>query len=200
MNGYRDFTQLREHEREGIDYVILHRRGTSGILVMAPHGGGIEPGTADIADAVAGREHAFYGFKGIKPGGNRILHISSNRFEEPLAVRMLETARRVVTIHGCREEAPLAWIGGRDRAGGEGIIARLQEAGFPARRCERAGLRGLQPNNLCNRGLSGTGVQLELSMGLRRMLFSDLGKRRLRLPTPLFHPFVQALQEALAKP
>ena len=198
MRAYRDFAQLREHEREGRDYVILHRRGKSGILVMAPHGGGIEPGTGDIASAVAGREHAFYGFKGIKPTGNRILHITSNRFEEPLALRMLRTAQRVVTIHGCREEAPLVWIGGRDTVGGEGIIARLEEAGIPACRCARTGLRGLRPDNLCNRGHSRAGIQLELSMGLRRTLFSDFGKRRLRLPTPLFHRFVRALRDGLA--
>jgi len=36
---------------------------------MAPHGGGIEPGTIDIADAIARSEYTFYAFQGIKKRG-----------------------------------------------------------------------------------------------------------------------------------
>ncbi len=71
----------------------LHRSGSSGILVMAPHGGGIEPGTGDIADGVAGQHHSFYCFKGIKKQGNRALHITSNRFDEPLAMAMVRGSK-----------------------------------------------------------------------------------------------------------
>ncbi len=49
-----------------LDYLILSRQGTSGIAVMAPHGGGIEPGTSEIANRVAGDEHAYYSFEGLK--------------------------------------------------------------------------------------------------------------------------------------
>ncbi len=49
-----------ENETKGKDYRIHLRHGKSGILVMAPHGGGIEPGTTEIADAVAGAERSFY--------------------------------------------------------------------------------------------------------------------------------------------
>jgi phage replication-related protein YjqB (UPF0714/DUF867 family) len=47
------------HEKEGRDYEVHQRKGASGIAVIAPHGGGIEPGTMDIADSVAGEEHTF---------------------------------------------------------------------------------------------------------------------------------------------
>ena len=50
---------------------------------MAPHGGGIEPGTTEIAEAVAGHEHTFYSFSGVKARGNSVLHITSSRFDEP---------------------------------------------------------------------------------------------------------------------
>lgn len=66
MDKYANYDDLKQHEKEGEDYVILSREGYSGIAVIAPHGGGIEPGTVDIADGIAGGRHSFYAFKGIK--------------------------------------------------------------------------------------------------------------------------------------
>ena len=193
MDPYRHFGQLQQHEQEGRDYTILHRVGSSGILLMAPHGGGIEPGTGDIADAVADQHHSFYCFKGIKKQGNRVLHIASNRFDEPLAMTMIRAATRVVTIHGCRDVEPIVWVGGRDLRQGDSIIHSLQAARIPAQRCDRPGLRGLHPHNVCNRGRSSAGVQLEISFGLRHMLFTDLFRRRIRCRTPLFYRLVDTL-------
>ena len=193
MDPYRHFGHLQPHEQEGLDYTILHRVGSSGILMMAPHGGGIEPGTGDIADAVAGRRHSFYCFKGIKKQGNRVLHITSNRFDEPLAMAMVREANWVVTLHGCRDVEPIVWVGGRDLRQGDRIIHDLQAAGIPAQRCHRPGLRGLDPHNLCNRGRSSAGVQLEISFGLRQMMFTNLYQRRIRCRTPLFYRMVDAL-------
>ena len=128
MTPYPNFAVLAQHEEEGFDYRILHRNGFSGVLVMAPHGGGIEPGTGDIADALAGSAHAFYCFKGLKKRGNRALHITSNRFDEPLAERMLKKTQWVLTIHGCREGAPLVWVGGRDLRRGDTEVRFATEA------------------------------------------------------------------------
>jgi phage replication-related protein YjqB (UPF0714/DUF867 family) len=55
----------------------------------------------------------------------------------------------------------------------------------------------LDPNNLCNRGRSGAGVQLEISLGLRRLLFADLQARATRKPTALFHRLVSVLRFSL---
>ena len=197
MTAYRNFAELAQHEKEGFDYLILHRCGPSGVLVMAPHAGGIEPGTGDMADALAGAEHAFYCFKGLKKSGNHILHITSNRFDEPLAVRLLGEAQWVLTVHGCRDAAPLVWVGGRDLRRGDTLIKALEGIGIPARRCEDPALRGLQPENICNRGRSRAGVQLEISRGLREMLFSNLFRRRLRHHTPLFDRFTTAVRGSL---
>ncbi|MCB2168482.1 MAG: poly-gamma-glutamate hydrolase family protein [Deltaproteobacteria bacterium] len=197
MDTYLHFDQLRKPEQEGMDYVILHRTGSSGILVMAPHAGGIEPGTGDIADAVAAQNHAFYCFKGIKKQGNRVLHISSNRFDEPLAMQRATEANWIVTFHGCRDVEPVVWVGGLALQRGDRIIESLQAAGFPARRCDRPGLRGLDPKNVCNRGRDAAGVQLEVSFGLRHLLFTDLFRRRIRSRTLLFYRFVETLAGCL---
>ena len=197
MPACRNFAQLRRQAREGIDYRVRHRAGNSGILVIAPHGGGIEPGTGRLADAVAGRQHAFFSFEGLRPSGNRALHITSHRFDEPRAERMLRTSHWILAIHGCRESAPVIWIGGRDSDRGKAFMRILRQAGMPARISERPSLSGQRPDNLCNRGRSGAGVQLELSLGLRRMLFSDLDRRCAGQATPVFHGLVVALQQCL---
>jgi len=194
---YSSFAELAQHEAQGFDFLIQQRSGISGILVMAPHGGGIEPGTGDIADALAGCEHAFYCFKGLKKSGNRGLHLTSTRFDEPLALQMLARARQVLTIHGCRDTAPVVWTGGRDLSRGEAVIAALKGIGIPAERCSDPTLCGLQPENVCNQGSSGAGIQLEISRGLREMLFDDLLRRRLRSRTPLFYRFVAAIRGGL---
>ena len=50
---YRDFEDLAQHETSGIDFRIRVRRATDAFAVVAPHGGGIEPGTSEIAEAIA---------------------------------------------------------------------------------------------------------------------------------------------------
>ena len=194
---YRSFAELAQHEHEGLDYRIRRHTGLSGILVMAPHGGGIEPGTGEIADALSGSEHAFYGFKGLKKRGNHILHIASTRFDEPLAVDMLKGSRWVLTIHGCRDRSPVVWVGGRYLLRGDTIINALEGIGIPARRCKAPGLCGLQPENICNRGRLEAGVQLEISRGLREMLFADRLHRPYRGRTPLFFRFTATARDCL---
>ena len=49
MGRYKAFRELKENERENKDYIIRFRTGHSGITIMAPHGGDIEPGTSEIA-------------------------------------------------------------------------------------------------------------------------------------------------------
>lgn len=66
MDKYANFIELAQNEREGEDYTILLRESNSKFAIIAPHGGGIEPGTLDLADAVASSDHTFYAFKGIK--------------------------------------------------------------------------------------------------------------------------------------
>jgi phage replication-related protein YjqB (UPF0714/DUF867 family) len=194
---YAGFAALAGAEVEGVDFVIIQRTGLSGMAVMAPHGGGIEPGTADIADAVAADRHTLYGFKGIKPAGNRVLHITSNRFDEPRAVRLAEAAAWVLTLHGCRGAEEIVWVGGRHMAFRAIFLHTLRRFGFQASASQQLGLRGLQPGNLCNRGRLGQGVQLEISAGLRRRLYLSIEYRRVRQRTPAFYRLVAALSAAI---
>jgi phage replication-related protein YjqB (UPF0714/DUF867 family) len=192
---YLSYAELRIHEREGKDFRIRLRRGSSHILVIAPHGGGIEPGTSEIADAVAGREHTFYAFEGLKPEKNRMLHIASTYFDEPTALHAVENARKILAIHGCKGYEEVIYVGGRDRFLKETTKKALRGAGFIIR--EHPHFQGEHPLNICNRSPDGMGVQLEITTGLRHSMFESLHTRRGRMrTTEMFGLLVLAIKEA----
>ena len=55
---YENFEELSQNETVGVDFRILARRARAAFDIVAPHGGGIEPGTSEIADAIAGEGSA----------------------------------------------------------------------------------------------------------------------------------------------
>jgi len=197
MYKYRDFNELKQYEKEGVDYVIQMRKGFSGIAIIAPHGGGIEPGTAEIADSVAASEHSFYCFRGIKETGNTDLHITSKNFDEPNGMRVAEEADFILTIHGCSGSQEFILIGGNDPAFRKRLTDAVTRAGFIAWDNPRWGLGGIKPENICNRGRSGQGGQIELSAGLRRKMFEDLARDAGGRKRPAFFVIVTAIRTSL---
>jgi phage replication-related protein YjqB (UPF0714/DUF867 family) len=196
---FADFAALARQQRSGIDYRVLARRAAPPFAIMAPHGGGIEAGTSEIADAVAGTRFSFHTLEGLKKDGNSVLHITSTRFDEPMCLIMLGHSAIVITIHGEESEAAgeRVFVGGLDVGLGAAIEAALTQAGFNAREHPEPGLQGREPANLCNRGTSQAGVQLELSKAVRRSMFQSLLPEGRQHPTAKFHLFVEALAGAL---
>ncbi len=197
MQPYGSFIELKKNEVEGKDYCIHFREGKTGILVMAPHAGDIEPATGELADAIAGNEHSFYGFWGLKAKHNSVLHIDSTRFDEPLAVDLVKKNQTVLTIHGSKEAQKTIFVGGRNTELKQIIQSDLQQLGMPLG--ESARLAGIKPENICNRGRSGQGVQLEISAGLRRDFSKGATGTALNESHPLFVNLVDALRSALKK-
>ncbi len=158
-------------EREGVDYRVLIREieGAS-IAVVTPHGGGIERGTTQIARAIAGDVLHLYVFEGLKTRGNfNTLHITSRRFDEPRCLDLLARSETVLTVHGCVGFDERVYIGGlheelkwriAQALASIGVEAWLSNHNFPA----------TDPENICNRGRCGRGVQLEFTTGLRRLM------------------------------
>jgi phage replication-related protein YjqB (UPF0714/DUF867 family) len=192
---YSSFAELVTAEREGVDYRIRSRPGPSGTAIMAPHGGEIEAGTSEIAHAVAAEGHSFYSFEGTKARGNRFLHIRSTRFDEPRGMQLANESQAVVTIHGCKGNEALVYLGGLDSHRKEKIRCALTQAGFSV--AEKTGLLGKSARNLCNRASGGAGVQLELTTALRTAMFCDLTKEGRTQTTQTFEAFVKALGESL---
>lgn len=157
---------------EGEDYRIRCVDRGAATVILAPHGGTIEPGTAEIAEAIAGNAHSFYAFEALKPGRHGDLHVTSHRFDEPRARALLARADRAAAVHGRRDDGTeTVWLGGRDAGLRDSIGRALRAAGFEADLNDR--LPGLHPRNICNRTRDGQGVQLELPRSLRRRLEGD---------------------------
>ncbi len=195
MNLYRSYKDLKKNEVEEKDYCIRYRNGNSGIAVMAPHGGAIESGTAEVADAVAGRQHSYYAFWGLKNEHNARLHLSSTTFDEPVAVDLARSSRTILTIHGCKEQDHIVYLGGRDNRFKETVFKSLRQADFAVGESSR--LPGLEPDNLCNQGRRRKGVQLEISAGLRREFFQDTSGTTFNKSNRFFVTLVNALRTAL---
>ena len=168
MDKYAKFAELAAEEVEGTDYRIqtVHV-ANSKAAVIAPHGGGIEPGTSFIAQAIANNEISLYLFEGIKkPNGNGVLHITSHHFDEPECLRLIAQADTVVAIHGCRGPKSRICVGGLDLSLKRILCLELQREGLPVAN-EGHEYPGTEPMNICNRGARQCGVQLEVSSDLR---------------------------------
>ncbi len=178
---YSNFAELTAGEKAGVDYQIhVENRGTP-VAIIAPHGGRIEPGTLEIAATIAGDALSFYAFEALRAAGNRgSLHITSARFDEPLALALVSEAQRVVAIHGRADDGD-PWtvgVGGLDTALRDKIAAALTTAGFEAAVVAQGNLAGRDPANICNRGVNSAGVQLELPRMLRSQLTTEPARLR----------------------
>jgi phage replication-related protein YjqB (UPF0714/DUF867 family) len=141
---------------------------------VAPHGGKIEPGTSDIARKIARKRFNYYCFEGIKKENNGRLHITSHNFDEPMAVKIISGSHIVVAIHACTGNERFVYLGGLEKVLKEVIANELESRGIIVPK-GHGRFKGLNPDNICNRGANKKGVQLEITRGLR----DDLKKRRL---------------------
>jgi len=175
---YGNFSELQAHEMENLDYQIVVRSGNYPVLIMAPHGGKIEPYTAELAEWIAGEDFALYIFAGLKTENRRDLHITSHSFDEPLALEAAARAEIVLTVHGLRNTSEeFIMVGGLDEELGNGLKKALLEAGFAIKETT-AQYGGRRQTNICNRGRRGKGVQLEITFALRKRLFEDANHKQ----------------------
>ncbi|AZO09600.1 MULTISPECIES: poly-gamma-glutamate hydrolase family protein [unclassified Mesorhizobium] len=173
---FPNFAALKIAKTENIDYRIVVRRGarSGSAIVIAPHGGKIEPRTSLITQTIAGSDLDLYCFEGLMPESNRELHITSRNFDEETALELLRTKSTVVSIHGRhdRDDPSTVYMGGKDAALISAIVWRLQEAGFSTQR-DNHPFPGIDDFNIVNRGLTGKGAQLEIPFTLRQRLANE---------------------------
>ncbi len=190
---------LRMHR--GAVEIIARTRGRDRIAIVAPHAGGIEPLTGELAAAIAGRRHRLYIFAGVAASGNASLHVTSTRFDEKNLRDVLKGARTAIAIHGGGDsEERVTQIGGRNQFLRDQITEALRRSGFDVIPAADS-LAGVAPRNLVNRVPEG-GVQLELSLGLRRTFLrgrisSREDRANLRERTLYFGRYVETIRGVL---
>jgi phage replication-related protein YjqB (UPF0714/DUF867 family) len=198
MDVYRNFAELSEAESEGIDFRISAvKREGSRTVIVAPHGGAIEPGTSEVAKEVANNDLSLAIFEGIKRKGNKHLHITSTNFDEPRCVELVQKSDTVVAIHGEGSFELSVFLGGRDDELGVQLKAVLERYGYAVKTHGNPDLHALVAENICNRGRHGVGVQLELSSGLRQTFFQSLTDKGRKKPTDELVRFAAAVREGL---
>jgi phage replication-related protein YjqB (UPF0714/DUF867 family) len=168
---YKNFAELARNEIEGVDYSISFvARGNGLLLIAAPHAGVIEVGTSSISELIAGDDHSLYQFESHKVVDENYisLHITSHIFDEPICIRAVESHDFVVTIHGCHNSEEIVFLGGIHQKLIDNIAEEIRNIGIDVR-TENHRFPGRHRNNICNRGRSGMGVQVELSEPLRQV-------------------------------
>ena len=197
VDTYIDFASLSAVEKEDVDFKIFAKDVDSSILIAAPHGGGIEQGTSEIALSISDGIHKCYCFEGIKAKENyKILHITSTNFDEPKCIAMCQNSNTVVTIHGTKDNNEKIFIGGLHIPLKSAIITKLCSEGFNAVD-DTTGHSGQDIRNLCNKGITNKGVQIEISKGLRKKMFKGLNRGGRKYTTNIFHDFVNVLRSIL---
>ncbi|WP_181150045.1 poly-gamma-glutamate hydrolase family protein [Ensifer aridi] len=192
MDRYNNFAELAALEESSAYNVDAKDRHTR-VCIIAPHGGKIEPGTSELARAVAGDVFSYYLFEGKKPNGNRDLHITSTNFDEPSGLSLVEGSEIAIAMHGCQGNEEIIYIGGRHRGLTDLMTETLRRRGFAVDVHQDPKLQGTDRRNICNRGRSGMGVQFELTRALRDRLADASG----RSISPKLSDFVNAIREAV---
>jgi phage replication-related protein YjqB (UPF0714/DUF867 family) len=170
---YSGFADLERHCKRGRDFeILIKRRPSSPVAVVAPHAGRIEQGTSEIAHAIAGENFNLYLLEGIRRWRNyQALHLTSHLFDEPQCLALLAHCAVVLTVHGCKGKEDKVALGGLDHALRHRLTATFAGAGIPVVP-EPHRFPATHPQNICNRGKAGKGVQLEISGSLRNAGFT----------------------------
>ncbi|WP_152656805.1 poly-gamma-glutamate hydrolase family protein [Oceanobacillus sp. CFH 90083] len=198
---YKNFKELRQNERQDEDYSISLEKGNPDIVLIAIHGGGIEPGTTELAEhlSLAG-EYSFYSFQGIKVTNNMDLHITSTNFDEPKALNMVSNSIYTLSFHGYgNEEKKHTYIGGLDETLSNSIKKELKNAGFSVSDAPKR-INGKTKENIVNKNKQKKGVQFEISTAQRKAFFEndDFSSKNRENQTEEFYNYIEAIQKALS--
>jgi phage replication-related protein YjqB (UPF0714/DUF867 family) len=172
---YHSFADLAACMREGVHYRIRAVERASPVVIVAPHGGKIEPGTSETAALIAADMFSLYCFESLVSG--RQLHITSTRFDEPMGLALVGASEIAIGIHGRADsgDQQTVWLGGLHERLRDAIGTSLERVGF--RTSTDHHMQGKAPANICNRGRLRAGVQLELPRSLRNSFLSDASSR-----------------------
>lgn len=191
-----DYHALKERKKEGVDFRRDVQDQGSRIVLLAPHAGGIEPGTGKLVEAIAGQDFSYYLFEGLQRKGNKTLHIPSTQFNDPLCLTLVQKTEIAVSFHGYLGVKEDVLVGGLNQRLINRFLDLLSEYGFPAEQ-DRTGHGGVNPANICNRCASKRGVQLELSRPLRKRFFRSFDRPGREFPTEDFYRFTSAIRRVL---
>ncbi|MEN6519648.1 MAG: poly-gamma-glutamate hydrolase family protein [Armatimonadota bacterium] len=165
---YASFSELSREEKPDVDFRVAYRPGRKSFLLTAPHGGAIEPGSTEIAAALAGDQFGLYTFNGLKRDSS-VLYLPSTNFDEPELVRVTNIYSTTISVHVISGTDRLVYIGGRYRQLTSLISQSLKEKGYDVKPLPETS-PAFSMSNFINKTAAG-GVQLEISSALAEKMF-----------------------------
>lgn len=179
---YRSFAELAQDNVEGVDYSLEVKDRQSSILVMAFHGGYVEPGSAELGSEITKDKFNFYAFRALQPGKLHepsftysTLHLTSTRYDEPGLLSMAAESHFCLSLHGFGGQEADFCMGGGNGEQRKVLNQRLSQHFPELQSCELCcppfnGTSKKNPTNQCRN----QGIQIEMSPRVRKRLLSDL--------------------------
>ena len=201
---YTSMTQLERETKEDIDWKKETRDQGNQVLIVAPHGGNIEQGTSELTKLLAQQGgYDYFSFEATRPSNNTQLHVTSTHYDDPTLHQMVEGRSATISIHGAKGDDPIVFLGGAKSDLRDEIQSQLEIRGFTVQ-VPPEYLGGLNENNFINKNENSTGVQLELTISLRKALFnnqdmSTSSRKNEDNWSPLMYQFADALHMAISK-
>lgn len=198
-DAFQNFLKLQEVFQANLDYRIESVNRGGRIIILAPHGGGIERGTSELVRAIASEDLSYYLFEGLMHYAreSKKMHITSTSFDEPRCLEMLRSFETSIAIHGCTGKEPFICVGGKNTDLCNILVDSLKGKGYCLRE-DSWQYAGTDNMNICNRTANGSGVQLEFSTGFRRLLFVTWENRKgRRSTTEYFQQFVSCVRKII---
>ena len=164
VSSYKELSIVK---KEGKDFDIKTRVVSGDSLVMAIHGGTIEPGTTELADSVAGEKSSFYSFTGLTEDYLG-LHLTSTDFDEPRLLELTQVSKNCLSLHGLKDNEADFCVGGANADIRKAYVQLLSQK-FPKwKSCELCcpPNSGTSKNNVVNR-CKLSGVQIEMGTNVR---------------------------------
>ncbi|MEB3311421.1 MAG: poly-gamma-glutamate hydrolase family protein [Snowella sp.] len=197
------------------DYTVTVTNVSSPVTVLSFHGGRIERHTSEISAKLQQLNHwnrydlQAHGTETCLAGQSNFqrLHITSTRFDDPVAVNLVSQFPNAVAIHGYNRPYPqgMICVGGANAAQVQAFMDQVNQRKSlfpnydllpinapqltnPDENC--FDLKGISTKNIVNRTSTGQGLQLELSQQLRADLVN---------PSPSYDSLRRIIYEAIAQ-
>ncbi|OFV27786.1 MULTISPECIES: poly-gamma-glutamate hydrolase family protein [Staphylococcus] len=168
------YSSMIELQGKENNWSIEMNTNKSNVLSFAPHGGGIEAGSSELALLISQKlDCNYFTFKGKLPSDNVKLHVTSTRYDNPELLNLMRNVDYSISVHGYADnEYARTLIGGSNEELKEIIKCHLRSRGFDVQDAPTH-LAGTKLNNITNKTKTGLGVQLELSTKQRKSFFSN---------------------------
>lgn len=170
--NYKKFSELEAENTEGVDYKVdIQKILESKTLIMAFHGGTIEPGTDLLAKEISKTDISFYNFVGLRDG----LHITSTDFDDPRLIELTKEATNCISLHGLSDNEADFCFGGANQDKRKQLLGLFQKEFPQFKSCELCcppnhGVSFKNPANFCH---STGGVQIEIGKKARNLLLKN---------------------------